>query len=418
MSITHIRKRYLWQLAATFFGAIIATGLINLVIDPYGTFRLIDIRGLNHIKPYPDHDIETIKAHALRHLSPDALILGNSRAEVGFDPTHPAWQATGYRSVYNAAIAGTSPSTAWKQLEKVAQRQPPKFILLAIDFFDFPIDPDKKTATASKPSNTWLSDARWALSATLTMQAMIDSAATVRRQIQNNPQQLTMKGFNPLLEYKDIAKIEGYWSLFRQRLEDNAKNHSRKPANLYLRGTQSSPTLDDIRQIVSWSVANDTELKIVIYPYHAQLLLLIDEIGLWPTFEEWKRQILRITTEESLKSKNSNVTLIDFSGFSEFSQETIPSKQDKTVETKWYWEAGHFKKELGDHILSCCIFQNSDSATGKFGVSLNTENIETEINRIRLEKSVFILDFPMTKAEVADIVHRQSIRPHPILGNH
>ncbi len=404
MSITHIRKGYLWKMAATFFGAIIATGLINLVIDPYGTYRLIDIRGLNHIKPYPDHDIETIKAIALYHISPDALILGNSRAEVGFDPTHPAWKKAGYRSVYNAAIAGTSPGTAWSQLEKVAQQQPPKFILLGIDFFDFPITLDKKISTAPKPSDNRLNDARWALNATLTMQAMIDSTATVRRQYQENPQQLTMQGFNPLLEYKDIAKMEGYWSLFRQRLEENAKNHLRKPANLFLRGTQSSPTFDDIRRIISWSVANNTNLRIVIYPYHAQLLLLIDETGLWPTFEEWKRQILRIISEESLKSQRGNIALIDFSGFSEFSEEAIPSKEDKKTSTKWYWEAGHFKKELGDHILSCCIFKIPDTNVRQFGVTLNADNIENEIQRIRLEKSAFVLNFPMIKAEVSDVV--------------
>ena len=75
--IAQIRKRYLWTLLATFIAAIFAAGLINLIIDPYGTFHLVTIRGLNLIKPNPDHDIETIKAYALRHVSPDALILGN-----------------------------------------------------------------------------------------------------------------------------------------------------------------------------------------------------------------------------------------------------------------------------------------------------------------------------------------------------
>ena len=406
MSITHIRKRYLWKLAATFIGAIIATGLINLIIDPYGTFRIVDVKGLNHIKPYPDHNIETIKAHALRHMSPDALILGNSRAEVGLDPTHDAWESAGYRSVFNAAIAGTSPSAAWNQLQKVAQRQPPKFILLGIDFFDFPIAPDKKTSLPKNSSNNKLDDVRWTLNATLTMQAMIDSATTLRRQFQANPQQLTTQGFNPLLEYKDIAKMEGYWSLFRQRLEDNAKNHSRKPANLFLKDTQTSPTFDDIRRIVRWSAENNTELRLVIYPYHAQLLLLIDEIGLWPTFEEWKRQILRIITEESLKSSESNIALIDLSGFSEFSEEAIPGKEDKKTATKWYWEAGHFKKELGDHILSCCIFQKPEFSTRKFGVILNTDNIETELNRTRIDKSAFVLKNPMLKSEISAVVHK------------
>ena len=405
MSITHIRKRYLWRLGVTFIGAIMVTGLTNLIIDPYGTFRLVDIKGLNHIKPYPDHDIETIKTYALRHMSPDALILGNSRAEVGFDPTHPAWEAAGYHSVYNAAISGTSPSTAWNQLEKVAQRKPPKFILLGLDFFDFPIDPNKKVPTAKTPPSDRFKDASWTLSATLTMQAMIDSTTTLRRQFQDNPQQLTMQGFNPLLEYKDIAKMEGYWSLFRQRLEDNAKNHGRKPANLFLKGTQSSPAFDDIRRIIRWSATNNTELRLVIYPYHAQLLLLIDEIGLWPSFEEWKRQILRIITEESNKSLGSKITLIDFSGFSEFSQETIPIKTDKKTSTKWYWEAGHFKKELGDHMLSCCMFQIPDIAT-KFGVIFNNEDIENEISRTRLEKSDFVLKNPMIREEISDVVHK------------
>ena len=406
MSITYIRKRYLWKLATSFIGALIATGLINLIIDPYGTFRLVDIRGLNHIKPYPDHNLETIKAHAVRHMSPDALILGNSRAEVGFDPTHDAWKSASYHSVYNAAIAGTSPSTAWNQLQKIAQRQSPKFILLGIDFFDFPIQPDKNVTPSTKPSNSKLDDIRWTLSATLTVQAMIDSVTTVRRQFQENPQQLTMQGFNPLLEYKDIAKMEGYWSLFRQRLEDNAKNHGRKPANIFLRGTQSSPTFDDIRRIVRWSAENNTKLRLVIYPYHAQLLLLIDEVGLWKTFEEWKRQILRIVIEESLKSPESNIALIDFSGFSEFAQEAIPSKQDKKTATKWYWEAGHFKKELGDHILSCCIFQNPEISSRKFGVILNVENIEAELNRTRIDKSAFELNNPMLKSEISDVVHK------------
>ena len=171
-----------------------------------------------------------------------------------------------------------------------------------------------------------------------------------------------------------------------------------------MRGTQSSPTFDDIRRIISWSVANNTNLRIVIYPYHAQLLLLIDETGLWPTFEEWKRQILRIISEESLKSQRSNIALIDFSGFSEFSEEAIPSKEDKKTSTKWYWEAGHFKKELGDHILSCCIFQIPDTNFRQFGVTLNADNIENEIQRIRLEKSAFVLNFPMIMAEVSDVV--------------
>ncbi len=390
MLIARIRKRYLWTLLATFIAAIFAAGLINLIIDPYGTFHLVTIRGLNLIKPNPDHDIETIKAYALRQVSPDALILGNSRAEVGLDPTHPVWQEAGYSSVYNAAIRGSSLHTAWRLLERATHRYPPKFVLLGIDFFDFPIAPDEQTAPAKVTNETWLDDARWILRATLTMQALLDSATTVRRQLQTNPEQLTDHGQTPLRNYLDMARIEGYWTLFNQRALENAKSHSRKPNNLFVRGTRSSPDFDDVRQIVRWAVQNNAELRLVIYPYHAQLLVMIDELGLWPLFEEWKRQILRIIEEEATQGNaRERITLIDFSEFSSYAQEPIPAKGDKRSTTHWYWEAGHFKTELGDIMLRRIFSANPPHNSTAFGVDLNRPNLEQHIHMLSVSKDEY-----------------------------
>lgn len=402
-----IRQRYLFILIVTGIAAIVLTGATNLIIDPYGTFRFVTIDRLNRIKPYPDHDIATIKARALRHVQPDSLILGNSRAEVGFDPTHPAWKQNGYSSVYNAAIAGSSLSTARDQLQKAAVRSPPKMILLGLDFFDFPIAPDKKIAPRPDVKDNWLDDARWKLRATLTMQALLDSAATLRNQYQQNPKQLTDRGHNPLLEYKDIARTDGYWVLFRQRAEDNAKNHGRKPANLFLRDTRSSPELDDVRRIIQWTVQNDAELRLVIYPYHAQLLVMIDELGLWPVFEEWKREIVSIIDNETARPEVRNhIVLLDFSGFSDYAQERIPPKGDKNSVTHWYWEAGHFKKELGDLMIPQCLSPMAVSPTTDFGIVLLNDNIELHLERQRAAKSLFKAANPISTTEIRELVRK------------
>jgi hypothetical protein len=403
MSITHIRKRYLWKLAATFIGAIIATGLINLIIDPYGTFRIVDIKGLNHIKPYPDHDIETIKSQALRHMSPDALILGNSRAEVGFDPNSSTWATAGYRSVYNAGVPGSLPGSAWNFVQIAERVKPPKLILLGIDFFDFPIAPNFKPIQQSSNIKSNLVNALWLMRATLTSQALLDSATTIRRQYQNKPEQLTPLGHNPLLEYEDFAKADGYWVLFRQRAEENAKNHGRKPKNLYLNGTQSSPHFDNIRHIVRWAVQNNAELRLVVYPYHAQLLVLIDELGLWPIFDEWKRQIVRIIDEEQ-PIKNDHITVIDFSGFSTYATELIPPKNDKQTITQWYWEAGHFKKELGNLMLQKILLPNTNQSLASFGTKITQQNIDTHTLAILAKKVSYLEKTPEITSELREII--------------
>lgn len=393
------RRRYLQKLSATFVGAIAISAAINLVIDPYGTFRLLEIGALNRIKPYPDHDLATIKTHALRHVLPDALILGNSRAEVGFDPSHPVWREAGYRSVYNAALPGTSPGAALALLQNAARRRPPKFILLGIDFFDFPIALYDLPGPARGVNENGLDDLRWMLRATMTMQALLDSITTVRRQYQRNPEQLTVLGHNPLLEYHDIAKAEGYWTLFRQRAEENAKNHGRKPANLFLKGTQSSPHFDDVRRIVRWAAENDAELRLVIYPYHAQLLIMIDELGLWPLFEEWKRQIHRIVAGEQASASN-RISLIDFSGFSSYAQDPIPPKGDKKTPTRWFWEAGHFKRELGDIMLPQCV----SGGAKEFGIALTGRNIEQHLAQLSAGKRDFRTGNSAMVAEISDLV--------------
>lgn len=405
MSITQARRRYLWTLLAAFIAALVATATINVVIDPYGSFRLAKLPGLNRVKPNPDHDIEFIKAHALHDVPPEALILGNSRAEVGFDPAHPVWQEAGYGVVYNAAIRGSAPSTARRLLQRAADGRPPKWVLLGIDFLDFPIAPNAPSVPAQESNTTWSDEARWLLRATLTMQALLDSATTIYRQFQINPDELTDKGQTPLRNYRDMAKAEGYWTFFSQRAAQNAKTLSRKPNNLYLQGTRSSPDFDEVRRIVRWSLRNDAQLRLVIYPYHAQLLVMIDELGLWELFDEWKRQMLRIVEEETAGgSARGRIALIDFSGFSVYAQEPIPARDDKQSTTRWYWEAGHFKTELGNIMLKQMLSGSAQPDPGAFGVELNTLNIERHIERLHGSRDAFRAGHPEMVAEVRGMV--------------
>lgn len=403
-SIVRIRRRIFLATLLCLLGALLVTATINLTIDPYGTFRLVDIPELNRIKPYPDHDLAVIKNHALRHVAPQALILGNSRAEVGLDPEHPAWRAAGYESVYNAAVAGGGPSTAAKLADRAFRSErPPRFILLGVDFFDFPVAPNSKEAWR-EPADSPQADSLWRLRATLTMQALLDSAITVVRQFQRNPEQLTPLGHNPLLEYIDISKAEGYWVLFRQRAEENARNHARKPKNLFLAGSRTSPSFEGIRDIVRQAIRSDAELCLVIYPYHAQLLLMIDELGLWPLFEEWKRELVHLVEDEARTATGRRIVM-DFSGFSDYAGEAIPEKNDRRTSTRWYWEAGHFKKSLGDVMLDAILRrEQTPPGSRNFEAELSSRNMERHLAQQRSAKEDFRQTHPELVREIRSLL--------------
>jgi hypothetical protein len=54
---------------------------------------------------------------------------------------------------------------------------------------------------------------------------------------------------------------------------------------------------------------------------------------------------------------------------------------------KYHWEASHYKKELGDIVLERLL---NISPYKDFGVELNSENIDSHIQKLRDDRVKFI----------------------------
>ena len=61
--------------------------MFNLLVDPYGLFPWSGSIGFQcRIKSQAGQRAEMYKRHTVERMRPNALVLGNSRAEIGFDP--------------------------------------------------------------------------------------------------------------------------------------------------------------------------------------------------------------------------------------------------------------------------------------------------------------------------------------------
>src|SRR5689334_8310087 len=130
------RRVFAIILATSVVAVVGAAGLLNYLVDPYAIFGGRVFAGFNAVKPRPDAMLADIKAIVGSQAHADALILGNSRAEVGFDPQHPAFAARGLHA-FNAAVPGSDTPYTLEAFERLSDVSHVDVAIIGIDFVDF-----------------------------------------------------------------------------------------------------------------------------------------------------------------------------------------------------------------------------------------------------------------------------------------
>ncbi len=355
------------------------TVAINFAVDPYGLNRVLSLDGFNRHKPRAEMQVHLAKVRGVAAARPGALVLGNSRAEIGIDPQHPAWPADA-RPVYNLAIPGSGVGSAAAHLRHALTVSRPGLVVLGLDFLDFRYAGGGDAAApsprllgngvpAAERLRRWLADQASTL---LSLDALLDSARTVAAQRTPHVGDLRADGFNPLNEYTELVADEGHFGLFRQRDLENLRGYLAGPKTVRAADGTPSPAFAALQEIVALCQREGIALRLFIHPYHGHLLEAFHQAGLWPAFEDWKRELVRTLP--------ADVPLWDFGGYDRVTTEPVPARGDTRTAMRWYWEGGHYKKAAGDLILERVL--GAVPADG-FGVRLDAGGLEARLAAIR-----------------------------------
>lgn len=388
---------------AAFVLVIASAGMFNAFIDPLGVFGSPRIAKINAIKPYLDHHRELTRYHGARRQCLNAGIFGNSRAEIGFDPESPALAAHGL-AAYNHAIPGTGAGTTYRQILWLqAANCLPKTIFLGVDFFDFLGGVVSSPFPAPQLTPAPQLDTRFFAESVFSITGLRDSLVTLLLQQSRYPATSTNLGFNPLFNYIPEIGQSGHYVLFRQRAEENVRNWTRKP----LRIRPQAGGISDAEAMVDAVLASATKAGIttyvIIYPYHAQIRLMIERLGMGDLFTDWKRIV--VAAAERNAERGGKTEVWDFSGISSETLEAIPAKGDHQTHLSFYWEAGHFKKELGDLAIARML-----GKTSEFGIKLDSANLDDWLLEDRRRVQVA---FSAASALVYEIDDLLAHRPRP-----
>ncbi len=98
--------RYAAMVIATAMAACAIVATFNLLVDPYGAYRLVSTPE-SAVKPAVYRRVKLAKAYDLRRIKPEALVLGTSRSHLGLRMSHPGWGVPREQR-YNAAFDGAT----------------------------------------------------------------------------------------------------------------------------------------------------------------------------------------------------------------------------------------------------------------------------------------------------------------------
>lgn len=396
--------KFIKWMAASLLAGVLLSVLFVVVVDPYRLFRLVDVAGFNAVKPRPDHHQSEIKLAGAQALRPAIVLMGNSRVDVGIDPDSENLRAAN-RSAYNLAIPGTGVGTSRQQFSQLrAVGAVPETVLLGVEFFDFLLNPHGADAP-DKPTTTGLASHRWKIDTVFSLDALLDAAQTLRIQNDADAGTMTGRGFNPLFDYLRIAREEGYHAIFLQRARENARSFSLAPHGIVRTRSDSSARWRDLGGLLDAAAREKTEIHLVIYPYHAQLMVMMEQAGLSPVFEQWKLRLVREVARLNAAHPAARVVLWDFSGYGALQCEAIPAKGDIVHGTRWYWESGHFKSALGERMLERVFgAAGTEPRPAEFGFRLNAANWNENSDRIARERQACLAAEPAMFRDAAGMV--------------
>jgi len=368
-----------WTLLTT-AAVLAAVALFNIFIDPMGVFNAPRIAGLNAIKPHLDHHHELVRWKAAQRLcAGDDLrtgIFGNSRAEVGFDPLNRPLVEHRLKA-YDHAIPGAGAATAYRQLQWLEEAGClPKTVFLGVEFFDFLGDHKPADVAALKATKAPAIDGPFLAETVFSLTGLRDSLETLSIQNARYPAVLTERGFNPLNNYIPDAAQYGYHALFRQKAQQYAQSwaaraHLIRPASGGISNDEQA-----VDAFIARASAAEGTVYVVIYPYHAEVRVILERLGLGGLFAEWKKLIVELAARQARQGRR--VEVWDFSGLSPQTLESIPAAGDRKTQLKWFWEPGHFKPALGE-----LAFERMLGAPNGFGVRLDSSNVDAWVEQDR-----------------------------------
>jgi hypothetical protein len=351
-------SNYLRLLSIAVAFLLVSVAALNLLVDPYGVWRIVTMPGLNAGKPAEVDDDNILKAADIIRLRPASVYLGSSRVDIGLDPEYPALQTAG--PVYNLALLGGNLHAVRRYYEHWLYNAPhPAQAVLGLDFFTFSanlaLPPTYRDGRLQRSSIT-LADANLTL---LSRDALMTSFLT----LQSNREDPSFRSFREDGMLSDagmqrLTRTKGSLEMFNVSVDFYLNDQGRFGNFVF-----SEAAFDEFSRIVELSREHNIDLHVFVNPEHATLLEALALRGHLCALLDWKRRVAALTP------------FWDFSGYNAITTEPL------SPDMRFYWDASHFHKGVGDLVLDRLFATDVATVPPDFGFYVTPTTLPTWVTQ-------------------------------------
>jgi hypothetical protein len=367
-------------------------GLFNWIVDPYWYFRDIELIGFNVIKPKASGNERLVKPALMARLRSEAVIVGNSAAEVGLPPTHRGFTQGGTLAPFNLAV----PSATWNEvycLAMFALRQPSvKRLVVAVTGTDEGACPSD--AALGKPDYGKLLFSRSAFDA---------SRETMRMQSQRAS--MTREGLWYFDRYErdrqtDEAVTENFAAVMQSALCREASGGAEAAVDKALPHGSAVPHNQGagLRKLIRLALQRNVELILLFYPNHVLLSEARRSCQGPGWYWNWLWQTVSIVDQET-HGDSHQVQVWQFADYAPINGERIHA--GKPARDRLWQDAIHFNEEVGAAAFDAIYLGHP-----RYGARVTVENFDEVVARSEDERRTFLANNPWVRKELDELARR------------
>jgi hypothetical protein len=356
----------------------IAIGIINRVVDPFWYYRDVSIKGINADKPLFLRYERHVKPAILAREKPQAIIVGSSLSEVGFDPLNQSFTDGGRLKGYNFAVAGGQWRITRCYFEYALAHAPARRVVLEVR----PPANLGEVGCAGEEAGLDVADVGDLL---FSVRALRASVQTVQEQGKD------FGGYTPEGQFYYARHAAGVESRFRDQLRQMFKEKRCAPGAF---SSEAGPApraqkveertafdLSGLRRVVESARERGVELRVVVHPKHAYVVEL--EIRCGESTNTWNalQQMARVIDDAS--GGDDRIQFWVFADYNDVSAEPVREGM------KFWQDPLHLNYEIGDMMFEA-MFGKPGSRSSTIGYRVTAENVDDLRDRFEARRRTFI----------------------------
>ena len=367
-------RQYLFRFFSACFFSILFIGLFNRLVDPFWYYRDFEVDGFNVIKTRFKLYERDVKPALLIRDQPEAILLGSSYSEIGFDPNHPRFTDFGQLKSMNYAFAGAPWAMVQCEFEFAVAHAPIKRALIGIHSGELP----KADCAHDFPSIGRVSMIEFLFSS----RALAASIDTIRHQKKKHGSH-TREGM--FFYARNKAGVNKRFTReFGRKAKENPKclETAQTVYELQTPLAESNYDLSGLQRMIKTANKHRIQLVLFFYPKHAYGLELEMRCGRQEAMWRAMKQITHLIESQAAEP----VQIWHFYGYNDITAELIGN-------TANFWQdSTHYNFEMGNLMLED-MFNDLDQKP-KFGRRVTSQHIDEDLNDFLKERTEHLLRYP------------------------